>query len=752
MITFTRERFVFTCTLASTLLITPGQAAGASTVRGCPSVAPTIDTGLFQQALDATIPFDLQIVAMRSPTTNNLSLLYRAVRGGKIVAYNPTLVVPVGGTIDLTLRDCLSKSDIQNLQSFLPKQAPDTPPANPGFQVVQADEMTPTGYMNVHSHGLGGKPTKSVVGKPDHAAGDEVLANFIAPIRTTLTSPQVSNWQHYRITVPDKDPDDGAAAQDVGLYWYHPHFHGEAQQDVYLGLTGAIVVFPKGAPLDLKNAAANLFVVRDYPYSNAPFQPPTSTGFQAKRKPVLHSRELLRVAVSGAQPLTEAIRPQAVIAQPLAVPPNPACYLFQAPENSSSCLPDWDGGYPDYQKQALNTLVTVNGVQTEHLTTDANGTPSNIQYTPVDGDVSRPLRVLNASANTYLKLALVSEQVPQSVDLTHPDPKLLFLPLTVISRDGHPLPAMVTTSPATILLPPGSRAEFRPAVGPGRSVSLVSQYVYTGPAGDLVPYRVLATLNPSPVVPAVALHGPAAAESTRQTVNVQGPTRYTEAFSVQQPLPVHRAFAFFEQNRACTPPGNCGTSFYLIDITASAVGISGSQKTPVTAAKPFMMPMNPDGSIDTNRDHLFSGPGRTFNPSIPAVQIALHKQPRVNEIWDIYNFTAEYHAFHIHQLGFGVIQSCAPKYLSDQGKGPDCTAIVDDSGDEDHEANLLLDVINVPFAISIPHSDGTKTAYYPWQGHDQCSVHPGHRRRFRVALSSVRTRRQWNDVGDPGLA
>jgi FtsP/CotA-like multicopper oxidase with cupredoxin domain len=91
----------------------------------------------------------------------------------------------------------------------------------------------------------------------------------------------------------------------------------------------------------------------------------------------------------------------------------------------------------------------------------------------------------------------------------------------------------------------------------------------------------------------------------------------------------------------------------------------------------------------------------------------LHKQPRVNEIWDIYNFTAEYHAFHIHQLGFGVIQSCAPKYLSDQGKGPDCTAIVDDSGDEDHEANLLLDVINVPFAISIPHSDGTKTAYYP---------------------------------------
>ena len=100
-------------------ILTSGRALGAVAVSACPKLPPTIDDSIFQQPINATRHFDLQVVAMRSPANNNLSLLYRAVRDGKLLAFNPTLLVNVGGTIDFTLQDCLSKSDIKNLQNFI---------------------------------------------------------------------------------------------------------------------------------------------------------------------------------------------------------------------------------------------------------------------------------------------------------------------------------------------------------------------------------------------------------------------------------------------------------------------------------------------------------------------------------------------------------------------------------------------------------------------------------------------------------
>ncbi len=779
---------VVSAALLSAVLFSGVPAFGVTVDPSCPSspVAfdPNVNPSVYQTPINASVPFELKVIAVMLPGTdpnNNLALLYQATQDGKVY-YNPTLVVKVGAKIKFVLRDCLTPDDVKNLQSFLPKTAADTPAPTPyeSFKVDQADEMVPSGYSNFHSHGLGGKPKRAILGQPGAEAGDEVVGTFVSAIRADGTSSDGYNWQKYEIKVPEEM--GKFAAQDAGLYWYHPHFHGESQQAVFLGLTGAIVVVDPGtavsSPSDLQAAAGTVLVVRDRPLSNKPFRPlPAPAGealangaVAANNQPLVHTRQRFFAAMrSSRSPMTTAepavsspapvppssapvapappapvagtatgadLRPmaamemgiKAAVEAPPTVPPNPTCVLFGAANGAAGCLPDNVSGVPSAAQ--LATLVTVNGVKTETPDTYDSSTVSLLTFKPIPVTTGYPLRVLNASANTYLKLALVAGVAPGQIDLPHPKLKLHLLQLTVISRDGHPLSLLKPRNAKMILLPPGSRAEFEPASGQGGVVSLVSQYVNTGPAGDLVPYRVLATVTPATAagtgasvgektVELAAAKGAVAAQSTVVTT-VPKLTRYAEAFRENDSgtLPTkHRAFAFFEQDRACTPDSACGTSFYLIDITASVYGDDHGTKMAVMEAKPFQMPMkknpdkkmnpdktmvmNSDGTMEIDWKKLFDGKGGKFNDAIPSVQVALHKQDQVNEIWDIYNFTAEYHAFHIHQLGFGVKQTCAPQYLTDQGVSPDCELVQGDTGDENKEANLLLDVVNVPYAVSV---------------------------------------------------
>ena len=70
--------------------------------------------------------------------------------------------------------------------------------------------------MNLHFHGLGGSPKKP---------GDDVLTMIAKPGQSL----------HYVVYVPEN--------QEPGLYWYHPHVHGETSYQVgENGMSGAIVV------------------------------------------------------------------------------------------------------------------------------------------------------------------------------------------------------------------------------------------------------------------------------------------------------------------------------------------------------------------------------------------------------------------------------------------------------------------------------------------------------------------------------
>jgi FtsP/CotA-like multicopper oxidase with cupredoxin domain len=69
--------------------------------------------------------------------------------------------------------------------------------------------------VNLHFHGLNVTPNKP---------GDDVLMSLARP----------GGRLHYRFVVP--------ASQPPGLYWYHPHSHGETYWQVTSGMSGAIVV------------------------------------------------------------------------------------------------------------------------------------------------------------------------------------------------------------------------------------------------------------------------------------------------------------------------------------------------------------------------------------------------------------------------------------------------------------------------------------------------------------------------------
>jgi len=144
------------------------------------------------------------LAVVLDPATANPTFEYEGRAG---VA--PTIRVHPGDTIDLTVRN-------------------DARPANGR-----------TNAVNIHFHGLTVSPS---------APGDDVL--------TTLA--RYGEVLHYRVRIP--------ADHETGLYWYHPHVHGESYADVTGGMSGALVV--EGLQQHLPALAAmreRIIMLRDVP-------------------------------------------------------------------------------------------------------------------------------------------------------------------------------------------------------------------------------------------------------------------------------------------------------------------------------------------------------------------------------------------------------------------------------------------------------------------------------------------------------
>jgi FtsP/CotA-like multicopper oxidase with cupredoxin domain len=218
------------------------------------------------------------------------------------------------------------------------------------------------------------------------------------------------------------------ADEPPGLYWYHPHIHGFSKTQVLGGASGALIIegIERANPA-LAGLPERVLVIRDQELAN-PEAPPS------KSEPVV---------------------PKMMVDRDGDAANNGTGFGKPAKDLSVNFVPV---PYPDYP-------------------------PASIAMKSGERQL---WRVLNASAITYLNLAVLFRHAAQ--------------PLGLVAIDGVPINFNGSPAPSIervdhIGVPPGARVEFIVDGPPlGVPALLVTRTVDTGPGGENDPNRALASI------------------------------------------------------------------------------------------------------------------------------------------------------------------------------------------------------------------------------------------------------------------
>jgi FtsP/CotA-like multicopper oxidase with cupredoxin domain len=325
-----------------------------------------------------------------------------------------------------------------------------------------------------------------------------------------------------------------------GLYWYHPHIHGFSKVQVLGGASGALIVEGiERADSELAGLPERVLIIRDQDLLN-PNSPPS------KSEPVV---------------------PRMMIDRDGDAANNGTGFGKPAKDLSINYVPV---PYPDYL-------------------------PAVIKMKPGERQL---WRVLNASAITYLNLAVLFNRAPQK--------------LKIVALDGVPVNAGgasndILAGQTHIGIPPGGRAEFIVS-GPPESVTglFVTRTVDTGSGGENDPNRALSTIVSSPDAP----------EPHSRLASSPKPLPASTLPWVGSVTPVHIRRLYFSEKWLDPHDPNSATTFF--------VTVDGQKPT-------------------------------AFDPGSGVPDIVV-KQGDVED-WIIENRSTELHAFHIHQLHFMLLES-----------------------------------------------------------------------------------------------
>jgi FtsP/CotA-like multicopper oxidase with cupredoxin domain len=320
-----------------------------------------------------------------------------------------------------------------------------------------------------------------------------------------------------------------------GLYWYHPHIHGFSKIQVLGGASGALIVegIERAVP-EVAGLAERVLVIRDQDLQN-PNAPPSRS---------------------------EPVVPKMLIDRDGDSANNGTGFGEPAKDLSVNFVPV---PYPDYPPAAI----------------------------AMKSGKRELWRVLNASAITYLNLALLFKRAPQ--------------PLGIVAIDGVPISASENATSAIqwsdhIGLPPGARVEFIVTAPPEDTPGLlVTRTVDTGQGGENDPNRALAAVIASPDAPEPQSILPAFGKPL--------PAARLAWLARVRPARVRKLY-FSEKLEDPANP-NSATTFYLT--------VEGQTPAP-------------------------------FDPAATAPNIVA-TQGDVED-WIIENRSTELHAFHIHQIHF----------------------------------------------------------------------------------------------------
>jgi FtsP/CotA-like multicopper oxidase with cupredoxin domain len=328
------------------------------------------------------------------------------------------------------------------------------------------------------------------------------------------------------------------ADEPPGLYWYHPHIHGYSKVQVLGGASGALIIegIERANPA-LADLPERVLVIRDQDLLN-PDAPPS------KSEPVVPKNQLDRDGDSAN---------------------NGTGFGRPAKDLSVNFVPV---PYPDYP-------------------------PASLTMRPGERQL---WRVLNASAITYLNLAILFQRAAQ--------------PLGIVALDGVPIHFNGSPAPPVewvnhIGVPPGARVEFIVDGPPlGVPALLVTRTVDTGPDGENDPNRALVSII-------AAADAPEPHARLRSDLEPLPPAARPWVGSIT-PVRVRKLY-FLERVESPNDP-NSVTTFYL--------------------------------TVD----------GQTPKPFDPRSEIPdiVVKQGDVED-WIIENRSMELHDFHTHQLHFQLL-------------------------------------------------------------------------------------------------
>jgi FtsP/CotA-like multicopper oxidase with cupredoxin domain len=323
--------------------------------------------------------------------------------------------------------------------------------------------------------------------------------------------------------------------QPPGLYWYHPHVHGFTTQQVLGGASGAMIIEGiERANREVTGLPERVLVIRDQDLVN-PNAPPS------RSEPVL---------------------PKMLIDRDGDAANNGTGFGKPAKDLSINFVPV---PYPDYPT-AL------------------------IEMKPEEKQL---WRVLNASAVTYLNLAVLFGRTPQ--------------PLGLVALDGVPLNQKGTLGDLVswqthLGVPPGGRVEFI-VKGPPLGVPglFVTRTVDTGPSGENDPNRALARVRASTD----------ASEPRSRLANETKPLPPTALPWLGDVTPIRTRRLYFSEKLLEPNNPTSAVEFYI--------------------------------TVDGQTPKVFD-----MRSGVPDIVV---KQGTVED-WIIENRSSELHAFHIHQMHF----------------------------------------------------------------------------------------------------
>jgi FtsP/CotA-like multicopper oxidase with cupredoxin domain len=379
-----------------------------------------------------------------------------------------------------------------------------------------------------------------------HAGGDPCTSGIMSPVSTNLhfhglTIPPVCHQDDVMKT--SVQPGDAPFEyrfrvpenEPPGLYWYHPHIHGFSKEQLLGGASGALIVEGiERAKKATTGLPERVIIIRDLDLIN-PNAPP------AKSEPVV---------------------PKFLIDRDGDAANNGTGFGKPAKDLSINYVPV---PYPDYP-------------------------PATIGMRPGEKQL---WRVLNASAITYLNLAVLFNRVPQ--------------PLGLVAMDGVPMNQHDSLKDSVdtqthIGIPPGARVEFI-VNGPPEGIAalLVTKTVDTGPGGENDPNRMLAKI----------------------VASANAPESRSRLQSSPQPLPPSS-----ETWLGAVPPVRVRHLYFSEKLT--------DPNDPTSAIEFYL-------TVDGEQPKMFD-----MNSNVPNIVA----QQGTVEDWIIENRSQELHAFHIHQLHF----------------------------------------------------------------------------------------------------